>query len=232
MKTSSYIFNLFLSTKIATKNLDEQIRSIPADIYKDLNSIVGGLYGEKDIKTREDLINSFDNHQSTIDTFNYSSTPELSNSYLRLLSEYALSLSVLDKDKKAIPFLDKALLLYERNYSKELFQTETYEFLLWHRGKCNFNLKHFDIAKADFDVLVKHYPDNAIYQKWVDEFANIKLSRLINVFYFLLFISLICSFFKNNLLLHNVSFYLLFVFGGIIIVTESILYKRRHKSAT
>ena len=190
------------------------------------------MYGVGDIKNHNDFATAFENNKKAIDTFNYNLSQDSYDAYSRVISEYGFALSIADDDRKALPYLDKAIGLLQNNKKHQpdkLFQAELYEYLLWHRGKCNFSLGRHKLAKPDFDLLIKQYPDNLIYQKWTTEFNNVKLIQAKNVFYILIgILILIYTFFQTNGLISNINF-CLFIFSVIGTITvEIILYRRRN----
>jgi tetratricopeptide (TPR) repeat protein len=199
----------------------------------DIKEIAGDIYNKENTKSHRDLIDNFERHQKTIETIDYKATVDSYDIYSQLIADYGIALAETQRYKKAIPSIDKALVLLENN---KKFTTQTlpnvkfYETLIFNRGICNYYLDKFELARPDFELLVKLYPDNDNYPKWTNAIENKKWSRLKNIlWYFVAGSVLIESFYNKISLIKDLTLGvgLLALLGAIIL--ETLLYFRKRK---
>ena len=203
---------------------------------KDIKQISDEIYDKENTKSHRDFIDNYRKHETEIEETNYNSSQETYDIYSRLIADYSIALSSTKSYKKAIPEIDKALDLFINNkkYTPDtLRNVGFYEALLFNRATCNYYLDKFDLAKPDFDLLIKLYPDNSDYPKWINGFKTKKLYRLRNLLFYVLAAStLIVTVFENRTLLKYIFLGIgltALVFTGIIEL--NIFIRKRKYSA-
>ena len=199
----------------------------------DIKEIADDIYSKEKTKSHRDLVDNFEQHQSAIEAIDYKSTQDTYDIYSQLVGDYGIALAETQSYKKAIPPIDKALNLFLNNKkytSDTLLKVKFYETLLFNRGLCNYYLDKYELARPDFELLVKLYPDNSIYPKWTNTIGSRKLNRLKNIlWYFVAGSVLIESFFSKSTLIKDLTLGigLLALLGAIIL--ETIMYYRKKK---
>ena len=168
----------------------------------DIKQISDEIYDKEKTKSHRDFIDNYQKHETEIEETNYNSSQETYDIYSQLIADYSIALSSTKSYKKAIPVINKALDLFLNNKKHTpdtLRNVGFYEALLYNRATCNFNLDKFELAKLDFELLIKLYPDNSDYPKWINSFKTKKLYRLRNILFYILAISLfIATIFENR----------------------------------
>ena len=171
----------------------------------DIKQISDEIYDKENTKSHRDFIDNYLKHETEIEETDYNSSQETYDIYSQLIADYAIALSSTNSYKKAIPVIDKALDLFLNNKKHTpdtLRNVGFYEALLFNRATCNYYLDKFELAKPDFELLIKLYPDNSDYPKWINGFKTKKLYRLRNLLFYIIATStLIVSIFKNQTLL-------------------------------
>jgi tetratricopeptide (TPR) repeat protein len=199
----------------------------------DIRQIADDIYDKEKTKTYHDFVENFEKQQNAIDTVDYNATVESQEIYSKLLADYGIALSEIKSYKKAIPILTKSLELISNNkkYSPEtLYKLETYELSLFKRGFCNYHLDNYELARLDFELLIKHFPDNSIYPKWINAIKNHKIVRLKNIsWYFVAGAVLIEGFLDKTPLLKTITLGLGLIAFLFAILVETILYLERRK---
>ena len=199
----------------------------------DIKIISQDIYDKEKTKTHRDLVYNFEKHKDFLDTIDYKDDPEIYDLYSRLVADYGIALAKIEAYKKALPILNQGLELFKKNkhYSwDELKKLPFYENLLFNRGISNYYLDNYQNAKQDFQLLLKIYPDNTIYEKWLIAINNVFLNRLKNVLWISGSIVLAFEVFLDqsrtlkNILLTGVSLFLISA-----LVLELITYRRKKK---
>jgi len=199
----------------------------------DIKEIANDIYSKENTKSHRDLIHNFERHQKTIETIDYKATVDSYDIYSQLIADYGIALAETQSYRKAIPSIDKALNLLENNTkftAETLSNVKFYETLIFNRGICNYYLDKFELARPDFELLVKLYPDNDNYPKWTNAIENRKLNRLKNIlWYFVAGSVLIESFYNKTTLIKDLTLGIgmLSLLGAIIL--ETMIYIRKRK---
>lgn len=200
----------------------------------DIKEIANDIYSKENTKSHRDLIHNFERHQKTIETIDYKATVDSYDIYSQLIADYGIALAETQSYKKAIPSIDKALNLLENNTkftAETLPNVKFYETLIFNRGVCNYYLDKFELARPDFELLVKLYPDNDNYPKWTNAIENRKLNRLKNILWYLVAGSvLIESFYNKTTFIKDLTLGIgmLALLGAIILETMMYIRKRKY----
>lgn len=199
----------------------------------DIKEIADDIYSKEKTKSHHDLVGNFERHQNAIEAIDYKATQETYDIYSQLIADYGIALAETQSYKKAIPTIEKAIDLLQNNkkYTTDTFpKLKFYETLIFNRGLCNYYLDKYELARPDFELLIKLYPDNSIYPKWTNAIGNRKLNRLKNIlWYFVAGSVLIESFFSKTTLIKylTLGLGLLALLGAIVL--ETMMYYRKKK---
>lgn len=171
---------------------------------KDIKQISDEIYDKEKTKSYRDFIENYRKYETEIEETDYNSSQETYDIYSQLIADYAIALSNTKSYKKALPVIDKALdlLLNNKKFTPDtLRNVEFYEALLFNRATCNYYLDKFELAKPDFELLTKLYPDNSDYPKWINGFKTKKFYRLKNILWYILSASIVieCFFEKRTI---------------------------------
>jgi len=200
----------------------------------DIKEIADDIYSKEKTKSHRDLVDNFERHQKIIETIDYKATQDSYDIYSQLIGDYGIALAETQSYKKAIPSIEKALDLFlnnEKYTADTLPKVKFYETLIFNRGLCNFYLDKYELAKPDFELLVKLYPDNNIYPKWTNAIGNRGLNRLKNILWYVVAGSvLVESFFSKTTLVKDLTLVLglLALLGAIILETMMYYRKKKH----
>lgn len=99
----------------------------------------------------------------------------------RLIADYALTLSKKGFLKKALPYLGRAIYLFETDEKltgKDLLNEPLYESLIWMRGEVFFYLKKYALARQDFKRLHTKWPENNRYKNWYNACISRNATRM------------------------------------------------------
>ncbi|MGC1242586.1 MAG: hypothetical protein WA874_13430 [Chryseosolibacter sp.] len=96
---------------------------------------------------------------------------------LTLYGSYGISLAISGNTNKALTILDAFIPTFEKDlesYDDEYVKSPFYESLLWTYGYTLHDAKRYPDSELVFAKLIKLYPDNTKYKKWL---AASKLNR-------------------------------------------------------
>lgn len=175
-----------------------------------------------------------DNYESNKDLIK-SADPSVSNpdydGIMRLTADYALVLYKNGKSKKALPYLDKAINLFQNSSIKDLYKVPMYETLLLSRGIVNYNNRKYSIASNDFVWLVTSDPESCKYRNWLLAAKTYKQKRYLNIAWRL---ALFCLLFHSFIVREHDSLRRLLLWIGIAslgvaVIQEANLYFVKRK---
>lgn len=95
------------------------------------------------------------------------------------MADYGIALAEIQDYRKALPQIATALKLFENNpnLNTRLPDLKFYESLLFQQGLCHFYQGNPALALPVFKQLVKLYPQNSLYQTWVNAIHKRKWRR-------------------------------------------------------
>ena len=199
-----------------------------------IQEIADEIYNNVRPKSPQDFINSFEKYNNIINTLDYNLTSIDYNTYSQLISDYGIAIAETKSYKKAIPIIEKGLLLLRNNssFSSETLPTlKFYETLIFKLGTSFFYVKDYSSAKSNFQLLTKLYPDNSIYQNWMIAIKNKTLNRIKNILWYCVTGSTLLSVIFNKTPLDNI-FLGIGVFCLISVLSlELVLYFRRKNTS-
>jgi tetratricopeptide (TPR) repeat protein len=123
--------------------------------------------------TNLEIIDKYEQHLDLFQNKEFDPKIQIYKAVIRINSAYANALKSNGNVRKAIPFLSKAISLFDE-YSKapdkekiESIKSPSYELLRWNRGHSYFLTKSFDLALEDFRFLSINFPENEKYKVWI-----------------------------------------------------------------
>lgn len=199
----------------------------------DLRKIAEDIYSKEKTTSHKDLVVNYEKYKDTLDKFDYNESQEKFDLFLQLLADYAIALSEIENYKKAIVQIDKAIELFnaDKQFDPEkIYSIKFHELLLWNRGKSNYYLQNYKLAKSDFEFLTIHYPDNTVYKTWLAATKNINQNRIKNILWYCVATCLLIEmFFDKGTTLKEITLglgiFCLLVAAGLEIMT----YYRKKK---
>jgi tetratricopeptide (TPR) repeat protein len=198
-----------------------------------IEEIADDIYSDKKTRSYADLIGNFEKYQKDLNTIDYNVTAESYDIYSQLIADYGIALAETQRYKKALPIIEKALNLFRNNKkytATDLIELKFYETLIFNRGLSHYYLGKYNLARPDFELLIKLYPENDIYPKWANSIGSRKLNRVKNIlWYFVAGALLVESFFHKTTLIKDVTLGLglLALIGAIVL--ETIMYYQKKK---
>ncbi|MBC7863591.1 MAG: hypothetical protein IAF38_11485 [Bacteroidia bacterium] len=153
----------------------------------EIKKLAEEIYNKDKTKSYQDLVENFEKNKVLIDKINYQESDETYDIYSQLMADYGIALAEIESYAKALPVLNTALELFQKNkkYSNDQLQKlKFYEMLLFNRGRSNYYLYNYKIAVPDFTLLKKLYPENSVYQNWLTAIQTIALKRATNILWY------------------------------------------------
>ncbi|OFY83535.1 MAG: hypothetical protein A3F72_12995 [Bacteroidetes bacterium RIFCSPLOWO2_12_FULL_35_15] len=153
----------------------------------DLRQIADDIYSKEKTNSHYDLVVNYEKYKDVLDKYDYNDSQEKYDLFLQLKADYAIALAEIKSYSKALPQIDKALDLFTSDKQFDLEKVYTikfYELLIWNRGRSNYYLENYSLAKSDFELLTKQYPDNTIYKKWLVATTGIKKNKIKNILWY------------------------------------------------
>ena len=149
----------------------------------DIKILYDKIYSDGIQKAPKIFINIYEENKNLIEGADISTSNPDYDGIMRITAEYALSLSQYGSSRKSIPYLDKAIQLFNASET-DLTKIQIYEMLVWARGVENYNQKKYSLVKTDFQYLVDNYPDNDKYKNWLLSSRTIQSKKYVNYLWF------------------------------------------------
>ena len=195
-----------------------------------LNEIASEIYSSQ-TKVHQDMVNSFELYRDYIENADVALNPELYTLKTRLLADYAIALTYVKDYKKSVLYLNIALPLLLNDIKidkKNIKEIEFYELLIFNRAVSNYNLGKLSIAKTDFDLLVKLYPEKIIYKNWQESLNLMNLNKVKNILWIIgAFFLLIEILFEYIHLPSEIPMLFTVLFMSIAIIIEIIVFFKK-----
>ncbi|MHB9141759.1 MAG: tetratricopeptide repeat protein [Paludibacter sp.] len=199
----------------------------------DIKQISDEIYDKEKTKSDRDFIDNYRKYETVIEELDYNSSEETYNRYSQIIADYGIALSNTRSFKKAIPIINQALDLFINNkkYTPDTLRNiQFYEVLLFNRAICNYYLDKFELAKPDFELLIKLYPDNTDYPKWIYGYKTRRLNQLRNILMYIVTASIVIECFFENFTIWKYIFLGIGVISIVISrITELIILIRKRK---
>jgi tetratricopeptide (TPR) repeat protein len=153
----------------------------------DLRQIADDIYSKEKTNSHKDLVVNYEKYKDVLDKYDYNDSQEKYDLFLQLKADYAIALAEIESYSKALPQIHKAVDLFtsDKQFDPEkIYSIKFYELLIWNRGRSNYYLENYSLAKSDFELLTKQYPDNIIYKKWLTATTDIKKNKIKNILWY------------------------------------------------
>lgn len=144
-----------------------------------LQQIAAEIYNQEHSTSHRELVANIERHWAAIQSADYQAHPVEHDVYCQLMADYGIALAEIQDYQKALPHIAMALKLFENNpnLNNRLPDLKFYESLLFQQGLCHFYQGHPALALPVFEQLVKLYPQNSLYQSWVNAIHKRKWRR-------------------------------------------------------
>lgn len=199
----------------------------------DLRQIADDIYSKEKTTSHKDLVVNYEKYKDVLDKYDFAASQEKYDLFLQLLADYAIALSEIESYDKALPQIQKALDLFHTDKQfdpKKIYSIKFYELLIWNRGRSNYNLENYSLAKPDFESLTSQYPDNITYKKWLTATTNIKRNKIKNILWYFLAGSVLVESFLDKWIVAKNTFLFIGLFSLIVVVGLEInMYLRKKK---
>lgn len=168
----------------------------------EIENLYNKIYNGAERISGRSFIKLFEDNRILIENTNISTSDEVYKIIRILISDYAIYLEENGNIKKSIPYLNKAIALYEKdkeNYEINLFTIPYYETLIWKRAKSYYESNQYNLSKSDLGNLVKNFPDNDKYYNWFQGTLFDQVRKAGNVFWWIaIAASMGTTYFNNN----------------------------------
>jgi len=200
-----------------------------------IQEFYNSVYSNEQTKNPDVFISLIEKNMELLENQNIQDV-ELYYMVMRLTSDYANFLKSKESYSKALPYLDRAIILHE-NYEdideSKLNEIEFYRILRFDRGVSNFYVKEYSKAQLDFEWLIRYNPDNDIYKSWICGLKSRKYDFTLKIlFYIVIGAMLFVSFFdrKTNAFIHDLILYVGTIGLIVALILESIKYINKRKT--
>lgn len=197
------------------------------------------VYSTEEAKNPDSYIRMFEENSKLIENQDILIDDESYNAVMRLTADYAHDLKIKESYAKALPYLDRAIELFENfnGFHKEkINNVEFYKILRFDRGVAHYELKNFNKSQVDFMWLKSNNPDHDVFKNWIYALRLRKYNILINILWLIAVGSAIIGTLvdrKMNSLIHDLILYsgtIAFI-TALIFETLKYITKRRLNAA-
>ena len=157
----------------------------------ELEAIYNHLYPDNKACETKLFIEIYEQNKSIIESTDLSISNPDYNGIIRMIADYSLALSQYGSSRKALPYLDKSIQLFQKSSMEDLTKVPMYETLLWARGIENYYQKKYSVSTKDFQYLVDNFTENDKYRNWLLASKTIKAKKILNYFWFGAFLAFI-----------------------------------------
>jgi len=182
------------------------------------------VYSNTDLNKPDIFIKTFEDNLALIENQEIHTDNEIYNAVMRLTADYAHSLRIKEAYTKSLPYLDRAIDLFENIPdfdNTKINDVDFYRTLRFDRGISNYYKKYFSKSEMDFYWLVKNNPDNDIYKNWVFALRYKKFDLTIKILWYIVAGSVVFSALASRLNYNLINS--LILCSGIIALSISII---------
>jgi hypothetical protein len=154
------------------------------------------IYSTEETKTPDAFIPLFEENINLIESQDLQLDSDSYETVMRLTADYAHNLKIKEAYTKALPYLDRAIELFEdfKGFDKsKMNEVEFYRILRFDRGVSNYYKKDYFKSELDFSWLTKNNPDNDIYKAWISALRFRKYDLTIKILWYVIAASVICG---------------------------------------
>lgn len=144
-----------------------------------LQQIAAEIYNRERSTSHRELVANIERNWTAIQSAEHQANRAEHDVYCQLMADYGIALAEIQDYQKALPQIATALKLFENNpnLNNRLPDLKFYESLLFQQGLCHFYQGNPTLALPVFKQLVKLYPQNSLYQTWVNAIHKRKWRR-------------------------------------------------------
>lgn len=144
-----------------------------------LQQIAAEIYNRERSTSHRELVANIERNWTAIQSAEHQANRAEHDVYCQLMADYGIALAEIQDYRKALPQIATALKLFENNpnLNTRLPDLKFYESLLFQQGLCHFYQGNPALALPVFKQLVKLYPQNSLYQTWVNAIHKRKWRR-------------------------------------------------------
>ena len=154
-----------------------------------INELFDKVYSTDETKNPDTFIRMFEENIVLIENQVIQSDIETYNAVMRLTADYAHNLRIKESYTKALPYLDRAIDLFE-NYNgfdkSKMNEVEFYRTLRFDRGISNYYKKNYSKSQLDFSWLTENNPDNDVYKNWIFGLRSRKYDLILKILWYMI----------------------------------------------
>ena len=154
-----------------------------------INELFDKVYSTDETKNPDTFIRLFEENIILIENQDLQIDNVTYNAVMRLTADYAHNLKMKESHTKALPYLDKAINLFE-NYSgfdkTKMNDVEFYRILRFDRGVSNYYKKNYSKSQLDFSWLIENNPENDAYKSWIFGLRYRKYDWVLNILWYII----------------------------------------------
>lgn len=199
-----------------------------------LEQIAAEIYNREHSTSHRALVANIERHWTAIQSAEHQANRAEHDVYCQLMADYGIALAEIQDYQKALPQIATALKLFENNpnLNTRLPDLKFYETLLFQQGLCHFYQGHPALALPVFEQLVTLYPQNSLYQTWVNAINKRKWRRWKIASWYLLAVAVIgMSIFDEPSWYKNASIALgtVALVGGLVLDGMGYVSRRKQR---
>jgi hypothetical protein len=184
------------------------------------------VYSTEETKTPDSFIPMFEENYILIENQDIRIDNGTYYAVMRLIADYAHNLRIKESYTKALPYLDRAIDLFE-NYDDfdktKMNDIDFYRILRFDRGASNYYKKEYSKSQLDFEWLSTNNPDNDIYKNWISAIRFKKYDLVINILWYIIAGSVIISALINRKTFGFI--YDLVLYLGVVALISAVIFE-------
>ena len=147
------------------------------------------IYTDKSYRKADNFIEFIESNIDLINNIEIGEDKELHDKILRLIIDYAHSLTLCESFRKALPQINKAIDLFESHpdhKNTDLIRLPNYEYLIFDRAEANYYLKNIKSAIKDLEILNTEFPDNDKYDNWLSNSLKYQTRQILRIVWYII----------------------------------------------
>jgi hypothetical protein len=184
------------------------------------------IYSTEETKTPDSFIPLFEENINLIESQDLKIDNDSYNAVMRITADYAHNLKIKEAYTKALPYLDRAIDLFE-NYNEfdkaKMNDVEFYRILRFDRGVSNYYKKDYSKSELDFLWLTRNNPDNDIYKAWISALRFRKYDLTIKILWYVIAGSVIFGAFVDRKTQGFI--YDLILYSGVFALITALIFE-------
>jgi tetratricopeptide (TPR) repeat protein len=184
------------------------------------------IYSTEETKTPDLFILLFEENINLIESQDLKIDNDSYNAVMRIIADYAHNLKIKEAYTKALPYLDRAIDLFE-NYNEfdkaKMNDVEFYRILRFDRGVSNYYKKDYSKSELDFLWLTKNNPDNDIFKAWISALRFRKYDLVIKILWYVIAASVVFGAIVDRKT--NSFIYDLILYSGVFALIAALIFE-------